>query len=115
MKVDEYAERREVSREELVEVLRQGAETSEAKKMLRIWCNLEEVKVDQTPDRVEASIKYDVRLGLLYAEAGYAEEAIDSLDAALTKALHEEGKAETEELGENLRNYIMMLTMRSIN
>jgi len=84
----EIKETPEITDKELVEGLRsRSIDDPELHKLLEKWTEQEEKKVENKP---EATIRFNVRRGKLYAEAGYIEEALDTLEGARIQAFNEQ-------------------------
>lgn len=84
----EKKETPEISDREFVEGLRsRRIDDPELYKLLKIWTEQEEKKVENNP---EAAIRFNIRRGKLYAEAGYIEEALDALEGARRQASDEQ-------------------------
>lgn len=80
-------ETKEITDDELVESLREGIENPEVKNILGKWCEQEESKIDiKGLATADSKLRFNVRRNLIYEQAGYIEEAIESLHQDLELA-----------------------------
>ena len=83
----ERKESTEVSDVTLIEILSsRNTDDPELHRILTKWTEQEERKINNNP---ESSIRFNIRRGKLYAEAGYIEEALDALDGARIQSFNE--------------------------
>jgi hypothetical protein len=78
-------EKNEISENNLVEALRQDAESPEAKELLQAYCAQEEAKAAASKSELD-QVRWNIKLGLIYAGAGFTENGLASLEWALTQA-----------------------------
>ena len=84
-------ENKETPEQQLAQLLKEkGAEDSETKSLLLSWTLEQERLVDQSADRLEAAIQFNLRRARLYFEAGYLEEAFENFDDAADQARNEQ-------------------------
>lgn len=95
----EMSEKSEITKDELIAILRQGAKKPEAVEMMQSYLEQEEAKAG---DSMELRIISTVKWGLLLVETGYRTEALDALENAQELAAQEEKNANSPELKINL-------------
>ncbi len=78
-------ENSEISEKDLVAALKKGAEDFDSRKLFEDWTRQEEAKVKEPID----AIQFNRKRGRVYAQAGYMDEAVESLEDALDQAFYE--------------------------
>lgn len=93
-------------RDQVVDGLKSGGvENPEVKEKLIEWTIKQEEKVELAGRTVEARINFEMEKAMLYFEGGYADEAFETLDAALYVAEQED----RDDLADKISNEILKM------
>ena len=83
-------ENKEGAERHLIQLLKEkGVENSEARSLLDGWTREQEGEVKKSRDPATAAIELNLRKARLYFAAGYANEALESFEAARMQARNE--------------------------